>query len=228
MSDASRQFFQTPKGRLVLALAAMLLVWTVILLNFLPETETLLPGAGDLEDLRAELKKEKAEFETQDQKRRAADRLKQEYEARLKEYWQEDTDGDVELGLRELIEQTARNRGVKLASLGSVRTAKINNELCFAELDISLTDTIAGIAGLLDEIRRIKPSISWKRADFRPDMRPAAARQQQDMTRNGGTTAPARARTTNAPEPETPVSDQQLRFTGTIRVICRVSAEDRL
>lgn len=228
MSGAAGRFLHTPKGKLVLALAAMVIVWSVILLSFLPDTQMILPSEEDMETLRAEVKKERAEFEAQNMKQRESDRLRQEYEEHLKEYWQEDRDGDVELGLRERIEQAAKNSGVKLASLGSVRKTKISNTLCFAELNISAADNIGAIAGLLAEIRRIKPVISWRRIDFRPENRPQNRPQQQNnAAKNNNQTQADRAKTTNAPAQAAP-PEQQLRITGILRVICLTASEDHL
>ena len=50
-----------------------------------------------------------------------------------------------------------------LSNLGSVRISRVNNELAWAELDISTSGDFEVIVKFLEKIRAMKPEISWRR-----------------------------------------------------------------
>ena len=131
------------------------------------------------------------------------------------------TKGDITLGLRQLIENAAKNKDLKLDSLGSTRTSKISNGLCFAELDISMTGDLKQITSLLTAVEQCQPAVYWKRADIRPGI---MRQRQQQQTTAQNTNA---ARRTNAPEVQVDTASA-LRLWGTIRVICvQKTGEDK-
>jgi hypothetical protein len=217
MSTKAKHFLRTPYGKLTLALGFMVLTWLYLLLHFSSDMGTVLPSEDALKKLRSEVAKEKKEFDNLDAKKRSADALKKQYQEKLEDCWQEDIDGDVQMGLRQLIENAAKNKDLKLDSLGSTRTSKISNELCFAELDISMTGELKEIAALLTAVSQCKPAVYWKRADIRPGiMRRRMQNPSQQMMPNA---ASQPARRTNAPEVQVDTSSA-LRLWGTIRVIC--------
>ncbi len=225
MSGKTIHFLRTPYGKLILALGFMVLSWLFLLLHFSSDMKNLLPSAESVEKMQEEVRREKKEFETQDAKKRAADALKKQYDARLNEFWQEEKDGDVELGLRQLVEDAARTKDVKLDSLGSVRTSKINNELYFAELDVTLTGELSLIATFLAAVKETTPVVYWKRADIRPWMMRGGQNQRNNQPQPKSTVNNQPARTTNTAAPQTETT-AGLRFSGTIRVICYAEKED--
>ncbi len=212
MSIPVKTLLHTPKGKLILALACMVIVWTGLFLYMSPGLGNLLPDEEDMERLRSEIKKSKSEFSTQDQKMRAMERTKKDYEAKLLGVWQEDVSGDVELELRDKIGKTAQEAGITLTSLGSVRISKINGALVFAELDVSFSDGLEDMAKFLAAIQKLEPELSWKRADMRPEIR----RVPQPNNRTGSAV-------TAVPE----VTEPQIRFYGALRVICLESKAER-
>ena len=70
----------------------------------------------------------------------------------------------VDTELRNRIQQAARDVELKLNSLGSVRTSRINNELYYAEIDLSPVGT-----AFLAKLREKSPLVSWRRFDLRPE-----------------------------------------------------------
>lgn len=216
MSAKNKQFFRTPYGKLTLALGFMVLSWLYLLLHFSSDMGTLFPSEESVKKLRSEVAKEKKEFDNLDAKKRSADALRKQYRTKLEDCWQEDLDGDVQMGLRQLIENAAKNKDLKLDSLGSTRTSKINNELCFAELDISMTGDLKQITTLLTAVKECKPAVFWKRADIRPGI---MRRRQQNQPQQTNNHAAQAARRTNAPEVQVD-NASALRLWGTVRVIC--------
>lgn len=213
MSSNKMNFFRTPYGKLALALGFMVLSWIYLLLHFSGDAGNWLPSEDAVKKLRSEVAKEKKEFDNLDAKKRAADAVKKQYDAKLKNCWREDADGDITLGLRQLIENAAKNKDLKLDSLGSTRTSKISNGLCFAELDISMTGDLKQITSLLTAVEQCQPAVYWKRADIRPGI--MRQRQQQQTTAQNANAA----RRTNAPEVQVDTASA-LRLWGTVRVIC--------
>ena len=218
MSTKAKHFLRTPYGKLTLALGFMVLTWLYLLLHFSGDMGTLLPSEDALKKLRSEVAKDKKEFDNLDAKKRSADALKKQYQEKLEDCWQEDIDGDVQMGLRQLIENAAKNKDLKLDSLGSTRTSKISNELCFAELDISMTGELKEIAALLTAVSQCKPAVYWKRADIRPGIMRRRMPNQMQQQMAAPNVAQA-ARRTNAPEVQVDTSSA-LRLWGTVRVIC--------
>ena len=60
--------------------------------------------------------------------------------------------GNVEIALRELVDGAARKLDMKLNSLGSVRSGKINSELSYAELELSIVDKYENVVAFIAEI----------------------------------------------------------------------------
>lgn len=75
----------------------------------------------------------------------------------------------VDTELRNRIQQAARDVELKLNSLGSVRTSRINNELYYAEIDLSTVGTLEAITAFLAKLREKSPLVSWRRFDLRPE-----------------------------------------------------------
>lgn len=216
MSTKQKQFLRTPYGKLALALGFMVLSWLYLLLHYSSDMGNLFPSEDSIKKLRSEVAKEKKEFDNLDAKKRSFDALRKKYREKLEDCWQEELDGDIQLGLRQMIENAAKSKDLKLDSLGSTRTSKINNELCFAELDISMTGDLNQIATLLTVIEKCKPAVFWKRADIRPGIMRRRPQNQPQQTNNHAAQA---ARRTNAPEVQVDTASA-LRLWGTVRVIC--------
>jgi len=228
-ADAVHFLLGTPKGRLILALAVMLISWVWLFSQFSGDFRGVLPSASDIARLKEDVEKEKAEFAVLDRKARSLAKIRSAYDKRLAGFWDEEQEGDVSLGFRELVEQAANLQEIKLTSLGSARTTRINGNLSFAELEVSFSGTLDEIARFLAAIRALPHSPAWKRADFRqeaprPDRMAAASAAGRNGTMPGTAVQPARRTNVAMAEPDT---ELKLRFSGTLRIICRNAPESK-
>jgi len=198
MNAKFKEFAKTGRGKLILALGGLVLVWVVLLWQFAGSLAGLLPGAGQIDRTEREVKELRRQNATVQAKAKEFDDLKARYRKQLDGYWQEERDGVVDTELRNKIQQAAREVELKLSSLGSVRTTRINNDLYYAEIDLSSSGTLEAITAFLAGIQKITPVLSWRRLDMRPE--PVRGRPDTTTT----TTA---------------TTAQSLTFNGAIRVI---------
>ena len=158
-----KEFVKTPKGKLVLALGAMLLSWIFLLLNFSSSLMIALPSEAKKNALKQEIRKIRSELAELNEKKVHSDRLKAKWNNLASRSWQPARDGDPELLLRQKIEAAAKKSELKLNNLGTVRLTRINQDFGFAELDISATTRLSQLAPFIYEIQQQKPAIAWKR-----------------------------------------------------------------
>lgn len=158
-----KEFIKTPKGKLVLALCAMLLSWIFLFLNFAGSSSLSLPSKARKAEIKQQIRKLRTELQTLNEKQAHADRQKKRWQKLAMSSWQPDRDGDPELQLRQIVESAARKTDLKLNNLGTVRINRINQDFSFAELDVSGSTKIAPLTNFVYEIRKIKPCISWRR-----------------------------------------------------------------
>ena len=171
MRTSFREFVKTGKGKLVVALCALALSWIFLLWNFSGSFGELLPGVERIDSLEREIKQLKQQNATLLARKKSADELKERYRNRLEGYWREERDGMVDTELRNKIQQAASEVELKLNSLGSVRTTRINGELYYAEIDLSTSGSLETLVRFLGRIQEIRPVLSWRRLDLRPEMR---------------------------------------------------------
>lgn len=171
MKTSFREFAGTGRGKLILALCGLALSWIFLLWNFSGSFGDLLPGRERIADLEEEITQLKQQNATLVARKKAADDLKAQYQNQLVGYWREERDGVVDTELRNKIQQAAREVDLKLNSLGSVRTTRINSELYYAEIDLSTSGSLETLVRFLGRIQEISPKLSWRRLDLRPEMR---------------------------------------------------------
>ena len=223
--NAVHFLLNTPKGRLILALSIMLISWIWLFSHYSSEVRGILPGDSDIARLKEEVEKEKTEFAILDRKARSFASIRTAYEKRLTGFWDEELEGDVSLGFRELVENAANTQGIKLTSLGSARTTRINGNLSFAELEVSFSGSLEEIAKFLAAIRALPHAPAWKRAEFRQEMPRIDRMAASSATaRNGSAAQPAKRTNVAAAEVDT---ELKLRFSGTLRIICRTAPENK-
>ena len=160
MRTSFRDFVKTGKGKLTVALCALGLSWIFLLWNFSGSFGELLPGEERIDALEREIKQLKQQNATLLARRKAADELKERYRKQLESYWHEERDGVVETELRNKIQQAASEIELKLNSL-----------LYYAEIDLSTSGTLETLVRFLGRIQEIRPALSWRRLDLRPEMR---------------------------------------------------------
>ena len=210
MKQTPKQFFSTPAGKLTLAVIAMVLCWTVLIV-YLSKTSaggTLFPSEADIDIVRNEIKKETNTLNAEMANLQAFEELQDSYEDSLASYWNADRDGQPETELRNLVSTAAQNAEANIQNLGSVRTSNINNELSYADLDFTVVDEYSKVIRFFAEVEKCTPRLSWRRVEIR--LEPNRARAV-----TGPGARPGAAATTAAATP----TGQMFRTTGQVRVI---------
>jgi len=158
-----KEFFKTPKGKLVLALGAMLLSWIFLLLNFSGSLLVSLPSESRKAAIKQEIRKLKTELNSLNEKKVQAEKLKKKWQELAERSWQPERDGDPELVLRQKVEAAAKKSEIKLNNLGTVRLTRVSQDFSFAELDVSATTRIAPLTAFVYELQKEKPTVAWRR-----------------------------------------------------------------
>ena len=216
MKQTPKQFFATPAGKLTLAVIAMVLCWTVLIV-YLSKTSaggTWFPSEADIEGVRADIKKDTNALHAAEAELDAFEDLQADYEDSLASYWNADRDGQPETELRNLVSTAAQNAEANIQTLGSVRTSNINNELSYADLDFTVVDEYSKVIRFFAEIEKCTPRLSWRRVEIRLEPNRARAVTAPGAARPGVARTGAAA-TTAATTP----TAQMFRTTGQVRVI---------
>ena len=209
MKQTPKQFFATPAGKLTLAVIAMVLCWTVLIV-YLSKTSaggTWFPTDAHFNNVRSEIKKETSTLNSETEKLNNFEDLQDKYETALTTYWNADRDGQPETELRNLINDAAAAAKANIQTLGSVRTSTINNELSYADLDFTVVDEYDKVIRFFAEVEKCTPRLSWRRVELRVE-----------PTRARNVTGP-NARQNNAAAATTTPPAQMFRTTGQVRVI---------
>ena len=210
MKQTPKQFFATPAGKLTLAVIAMVLCWTILIV-YLSKTSaggTWFPSEADMNRVRQEIKNDTNKLNTVNADLDSFEALQDKYEDSLATYWNADRDGEPETQLRNLINDAAQNAKANLQTLGSVRTSTINTELSYADLDFTVVDEYSKVIRFFAEVEKCTPRLSWRRVEIR--LEPNRARAV-----TGPGARPGAAATTAAATP----TGQMFRTTGQVRVI---------
>lgn len=158
-----KEFIRTPKGKLILALGAMVLSWIFLLLYFSSSMMIALPSESRKAEIKKDIRKLRTELKSLQEKQQQADRQKKNWKNLAERSWQPKRDGDPELLLRQIIEAAARKSELKLNNLGSVRITRINQDFSFAEMDVSANTKIGPLTAFIREIEKSEKNISWRR-----------------------------------------------------------------
>lgn len=207
--QSAKQFFSTQAGKLTLAIIAMVVCWTVLIV-YLSNTSTggtWFPTEVDMNRVRQDIKKDTNTLATEQANKAAYDALEDQYEDSLATYWNADRDGEPETELRNLVNDAATRAGANLQNLGSVRMSSINSELSYADLDFTLVDEYLKVIQFFAEVEKCTPRLSWRRIEIR--LEPTRARAV-----TGPANRPGAAATTTTSTPA-----QTFRATGQVRVI---------
>ena len=208
--QSAKQFFSTQAGKLTLAIIAMVVCWTVLIV-YLSSTSTggtWFPTEVDMNRVRQDIKKDTNTLATEQANKQAYDALEDQYEDSLATYWNADRDGEPETELRNLVNDAATRAGANLQNLGSVRTSSINTELSYADLDFTVVDEYLKVINFIAEVEKCTPRLSWRRVEIR-----------LEPTRARAVTGPAANRPGAAATTTTSTPAQTFRATGQVRVI---------
>ena len=195
---------KTRKGQLI-AVCIMLLFSQVFLFFTLGKSFLKnLPNAEKISRTRKEITKHKNEYSKYAAEKRSIAKTKKLYRELAAKSWIQSHDGVVETTLRRRIGDVAGRLQFRLNSIGAVRTGRVNHEFYYAEIDINGSGDIADVINLLAALRKIKPVLSWRRLDLRPDYR---------FRRNTGVGSSNLATRLEIPP-------TRLNFNGALRVLC--------
>ena len=153
MNAKFREFVKTGRGKLTVALGCLALSWIFLLWQFSGSIGDLMPAAERIGAVEREVRELRQQNAALKARQKAAGELRTRYGKQLGSYWREERDGVVDTELRNRIQQAARDVELKLNSLGSVRTSRINNELYYAEIDLSTVGTLEAITAFLAKLR---------------------------------------------------------------------------
>ena len=167
-----KTFLGTPKGKLAAVCSMLVLSWIFLLFYFFGEAITAFGDPRSLDNARRELRQTRAICADTTEKFEEWNALKNRYRAIVAGAWKESRDGQVETVLRQKIADAAASVEFKLSSLGSVGTGRINNDLYYADIDISAEGSLDEIIKLVSALEGIRPAPTWKRLNLRPDNRP--------------------------------------------------------
>ena len=185
MNSRFKEFAGTPKGKLVIAVCAMLVSWIFLLWNFSGSISFSLPSDKRKSTVKQEIRRLRSELQSLDTKFKDADKIRKRFKTLTESSWQPDRDGDPELILRQKIENAAKECELKLNSIGTVRTTRITQDFYFAELDISANASFETIIKFIAKIQEQKPVISWRRLSaFLMFQRPRTNTQSRTVTNN--------------------------------------------
>ena len=208
-----RNFLSTPKGKLIAACSLLAVCWIFLFFYFFGDTLSALGNPRSVENAEKELK------QLRTQHAGVAEKY-EEYVAQRKRYndvisgaWLESRDGQVETALRQKITEAVTAIEFKLSSLGSVNVVRINNDLYYADIDVSAEGAMDEIFKLISALEGIRPAPVWKRLNLRPDNRP------RPQTRS--------LSALNLANLETAVEYSRLLMNGTLRIICADEAAYR-
>lgn len=163
MNNRFKEFVKTPRGKLIVALVAMIASWIFLLWNFSGSFSLAMPSEKRKNTVKQEIRRLRTELQSQEAKFKDADKVKKRHRALIDASWQPARDGDPELVLRQKIEAAAKECELKLNSIGTVRTTRITQDFYFAELDISANASFETIIKFIAKIQELKPVISWRR-----------------------------------------------------------------
>ena len=195
---------KTRKGQLI-AVCILLVVSQIFLFFTLGKSLFKnIPNAEKIARAEKELARQKKEYEKYAAEKREMAKVKQQYRNLAANSWIASHDGGVETTLRRRIGDIAAARQFRLNGIGAVRTGRVNTEFYYAEIDINGSGDIADVINLLAALRKIEPTLSWRRLDLRPDYR---------FRRNTGVGASNLANRLEIPP-------TRLNFNGALRVLC--------
>ena len=212
MKQTPKQFFATPAGKLTLAVIAMVLCWTILIVYLSTSSPggTWFPTEADMDRVREDIKKYNKEYETEQTELLKYEELQDKYEDSLTTFWNADRDGQPEIELRNLVSDAAQHAEANIQTLGSVRISNINNELSYADLEFTVVDEYSKVIKFFAEIEKCTPRLSWRRVEIRVEPTRARAVTGPGAPNRQNATTAATATTTPA---------QMFRTTGQVRVV---------
>lgn len=195
---------KTRKGQLIAVCILLVISQVFLFLTLGKSVFKNIPNAEKIAKAQKELERQKKEYEKYAIEKREMAAVKKRYHELAANSWIASHDGGVETTLRRRIGDIASAMQFRLNAIGAVRTGRVNTEFYYAEIDINGSGDIADVINLLAALRKIKPVLSWRRLDLRPDYR---------FRRNTGVGSSNLATRLEVPP-------TRLNFNGALRVLC--------
>jgi len=167
-----RAFIATPKGKLVIACAALAVCWIFLLVYFLGDSIVVFGDPASLKKARQELDLQKKEYERIRVRYDALQRDKKRYRELSDSAWRESREDQVKTKLHNSIAAAASKMEFKLSRIGSVNIGRLNNKLYYADVDIAAEGKLDEIINLVSAMEDIRPAPTWRQLTLRPDYRP--------------------------------------------------------
>lgn len=215
-----KTFLATPKGKLIAVCSLLGVCWIFLFFYFFGDTLSALGDPQSVDKAEKELKRLRAQQAFVAERYDEFMAQRKSYSAIIAGAWLESRDGQVETALRQKITDAVTAMEFKLSSLGSVNTGRINNDLYYADIDVSAEGAMDEIFKLISALEGIRPAPVWKKLNLRPDNRP------RPQTRS--------VSTLNLANLDATVEYSRLSMNGTLRIIGadeaayrRVSGNDR-
>ena len=167
-----RAFIATPRGKLAIAGAGLVLCWVFLLLYFFGDDIAAIGDPGSLEKARRDLARQKTEYDKVRVDYDALEAQKKRYREITGSAWKESREEQVKTKLHNSITQAAAKLEFKLSRIGAVNIGRLNNEVYYADVDIAADGKLDEIVNLIAALEDIRPAPVWKQLVIRPDNRP--------------------------------------------------------
>ena len=201
-----KAFISTPKGKLIAVCSLLAVCWIFLFFYFFGDLLSALGDPQSVDNAEKELKRVRAQHAAVAERYEELVSQRKRYNAVISGAWLESRDGQVETALRQKITEAVTAIEFKLSSLGSVNTVRINNDLYYADIDVSAEGAMDEIFKLISALEGIRPAPVWKRLNLRPDNRPRPQTRSLSVL--------------NLANLETAVEYSRLSMNGTLRIIC--------
>ncbi|MBE6367289.1 MAG: hypothetical protein E7052_05200 [Lentisphaerae bacterium] len=214
----SKAFWKTRQGQRLFCVIGLAISVLFLLWQFGGSLLGGMPGAGSRKILEQDLKKLQQEELRLKAELAELNAFSQAAAQKLVGAWKAAENGEPEVELRSLIENTAKNMELRLNNISMVRRSSFNKDISLLELDVSLTSDLDTLMKFLLAVDQLQPQLYWKKFECRAsnmfgmsavqfngtlrcanDERPEAAAQK---TAAPGTAEAPAGQTVAAPAPE--------------------------
>jgi hypothetical protein len=148
------------------------LIFLMILIMIFQNVEVLDSVTVGKSDIILELqtiKKLQKKLKLEQSKVRIIKAEKQSLIQKSKDFWISKRDGQANINIQGKIETAAKQSGVDMKTLGTLRLSSIGNGISNCEFDISCSGKLEPVAQFINKISNTQPKLYWERCLLRPD-----------------------------------------------------------
>ncbi len=157
---------QTPKGKLSAAAALMVLALSFTAVNVLRSSSfSIFATEADIVKRKNDLDDLNAKYEKLLMRDMQTKKIEKNYDSLKKSLLT--ADEDAAALLRSAVEAAANLAGIKLNSVGAVRTNNLNDEIVMLEIDVTGTAAPDAAAKMLTALDAATPVVEWRKFDLR-------------------------------------------------------------